>query len=313
MPPLVTGRPRSYSLSRLLWLVAAIAAGFVFGLATTGFGALLHSYATYLGWVVTRPLDPTERWRTEVTNPNDFIRWVVLEAGRTWLMLLLLPFGIWQPKARRHGVRTGRAPILFVHGFTMNWSNFLLLRRRMRRAGLGPMYAANLRPDFARLEALADRLERRVDEVLAATGASTVDVVAHSMGGLVARHLMGRSPKIARLITLGTPHRGTRVARLALGPNGAQMREGSPFIEALNARALERVTSIFSTHDNVVFPCDNGRVGAPGTDIQVQGLGHFGYLTNRGVAERVIELLGVPDDKLAEGGSRVRPQSEVEA
>jgi pimeloyl-ACP methyl ester carboxylesterase len=62
-------------------------------------------------------------------------------------------------------------------------------------------------------------LRDRVQGVLTATGASKVVLVAHSMGGLASRLLIedyGMGPRIAKLVTIGTPHLGSETADLPL-------------------------------------------------------------------------------------------------
>jgi hypothetical protein len=69
-----------------------------------------------------------------------------------------------------------------------------------------------------------------------------VDVVAVSMGGLVARyasrplHGDGKRLNVSRLFTLGTPHLGAKLAgnRLAGGQLSVDMAPGSAFISVLN-------------------------------------------------------------------------------
>jgi hypothetical protein len=72
-----------------------------------------------------------------------------------------------------------------------------------------------------------------------------VDVIAMSMGGLVARHAAAppgplvespRRLRIARLFTLSTPHRGANLAGMpVLHPLQEDMRYGSDFLRALDA------------------------------------------------------------------------------
>jgi pimeloyl-ACP methyl ester carboxylesterase len=67
-----------------------------------------------------------------------------------------------------------------------------------------------------------------------------VDVVAYSMGGLVARHAARPRPDgpalaVRRLFTIASPHRGARMAGLPTWDRRAMdMRPGSPFLAALD-------------------------------------------------------------------------------
>jgi len=69
-----------------------------------------------------------------------------------------------------------------------------------------------------RNETTAGYLETKIDEITNATKISKVDLVAHSMGGLVARSYieMGgyERKNVDQLITLGTPHHGSPLAYL---------------------------------------------------------------------------------------------------
>lgn len=65
----------------------------------------------------------------------------------------------------------------------------------------------------------AAALKARVGEIRARTGADKVHIIAHSMGGLDARHMIvdfDMADRVATLTTVGTPHHGTSFANVGL-------------------------------------------------------------------------------------------------
>jgi pimeloyl-ACP methyl ester carboxylesterase len=98
-------------------------------------------------------------------------------------------------------------PVVLVHGFLGDHTNFLLLRGYLAAHGIRNFATFSYPPriDYQRL---ASRLRRAIEGLCLATGTAEVDVVGHSLGGLVARYLVemdaGRS--VRRLITLGAPY-----------------------------------------------------------------------------------------------------------
>lgn len=75
----------------------------------------------------------------------------------------------------------------------------------------------------------ASQLRDRVNEALAATGAEKVHIIAHSMGGLDARHMIvdkGMADRVASLTTIGTPHLGTILADHVIDHGGFLLKEG---------------------------------------------------------------------------------------
>jgi triacylglycerol lipase len=62
-----------------------------------------------------------------------------------------------------------------------------------------------------------DQLLAIIDKVLQDTGASAVNIIAHSQGGLGARYAAWRQPgKVAAVVTVGTPHQGALLADMVL-------------------------------------------------------------------------------------------------
>jgi phospholipase A1 len=84
----------------------------------------------------------------------------------------------------------------------------------------------------------AGRLEREVTDILASKPNAAIHIVAHSLGGLVARHYLQSappSPAIKSLITLGAPHEGAPIAlAAALGAHAVR-----PFTKAQTQRLAE--------------------------------------------------------------------------
>lgn len=75
----------------------------------------------------------------------------------------------------------------------------------------------------------ASQLKDRVNEALANTGAEKVHIIAHSMGGLDARHMIvdkGMAERVASLTTIGTPHLGTVLADHVIDHGGFLLKEG---------------------------------------------------------------------------------------
>ena len=179
----------------------------------------------------------------------------------------------------------GLRGVVFVHGYICNrglWNPWMTRLYKLDRA----FVAVSLEPVFGSLDDYLPALERAVRRVEAATGLAPV-IVAHSMGGLVARAWLRTraahkrsdgQDEVARLITIGTPHRGTWLAGLALSANGRQMRMDSAWMTALAAKEPPTlgglVTSWWSECDQIVYPPPTA-VYAGSEAKQLRGVGHI--------------------------------------
>lgn len=171
----------------------------------------------------------------------------------------------------------GPVGVLLVHGFVCNRALWAPWLRRWAAEGV-PCRALSLAPVFGPIESHGATVQAAIDALRAETGRDPL-VVAHSMGGLVTRAWLdawhtahpGRPAPVAGVITIGTPHHGTWLARLAFSPNGRQMRMGNPWLQALAAREAARsatpyagFTCFYSHCDNIVFPA--GQATLAGAD-----------------------------------------------
>ena len=123
-----------------------------------------------------------------------------------------------------------------------------------------PFVAVNLEPVFGSIDHYADIIEAAVQRLESAGGLPPV-MVAHSMGGLAVRAWMAAhagDERVHRVITIGTPHRGTFLGRFGHTHNARQMRIGSDWQRELAAREpphrYGRFTCFYGHCDNIVFP-----------------------------------------------------------
>lgn len=265
---------------RVLWAI-------VFGYAAFALGALLYLRVSY--WAMGSHVDRR--------SPLDSLKSLLFE----WLCVLwvqpLLP--LYFLIGRRLGprpVHTGSPaprPIVCVHGYGQNRVDFIWLARRLAAAGLGPCFGIN----YSFLSSVRDssqRLETFCKRVLEETGAPQIDLVCHSLGGLVAMDLAARRPElIGRIVTIGSPHAGVLFRGPILGASGGDLKAGSELLKEQAAlKAGVPVLSIYSSHDNVVHPKSTSFLSARGgEDIEVPHLGHFGLLFSSSVADPAIAFL----------------------
>ncbi len=194
------------------------------------------------------------------------------------------------------------APVLLIHGYGCNsgyWSHLtpLLDASHISHATL------DLEPMLGAIDDFVPLVARAVDSLCSKTNAPQVVIVAHSMGGLVARAYLRAhgAAAIAHVFTLGTPHHGTALANLGLGANARQMgRAGAAdapesgwlraLAEAETSASRALITSLYTHHDNIVAPQTSSVL--PGArSIAFGGIGHVAMGRNRRVLACLMQEL----------------------
>jgi triacylglycerol lipase len=191
-------------------------------------------------------------------------------------------------------------PVVLVHGLVDNRSVFAVMGRSLRRRGFAHVRSWNYSPLLRDVETAAAALGAQIERICAETGHERVHVVGHSLGGLVARYLvqrLGGDRRVETLVTLGTPHTGTRWAHLLPTPLVRQLRPGSPLLAELAAPATgcrTRVTAVYSDLDQMVVPATAGRCDHPdlgARNVLVRGVGHMSLPIHRTVVDEVAATL----------------------
>src|SRR3954471_14188833 len=179
-------------------------------------------------------------------------------------------------------------PVILVHGTAENmFDNWQAMSPALKTAGYC-VYAFNYGSyngsgnlgvygvDY--IQHSAAELASEVDSVLSRTGASKVDLVGHSQGGMMPRYYMknlGGGSKVDDLVGLSPSNHGTTqplAAPLGLGcPACAQQAAGSPFITQLNAGdetpGSADYTNIVTRYDEVVTPYTSGFLATDGNAV----------------------------------------------
>jgi pimeloyl-ACP methyl ester carboxylesterase len=196
-----------------------------------------------------------------------------------------------------------KPPVVLLHGFIDNRSVFVLLRRSLAQHGRQQIESLNYSPLTCDIRTAAELLGRHIEEICERTGQQEVDIVGHSLGGLIARYYvqrLGGDVHVRTLVTLGTPHSGTRVAPLMdAHPIVRQMRPGSTVLEELREPApacRTRFVSFWSDLDQLMDPLETACVEHPdllAQNVRVSGIGHLALPVHPAVAAGIRQALDV--------------------
>jgi len=290
----------------------------ILALAGLGATALAFAVAIYVAgsYALMRAHVEPRRWRVVLREALRELGWALLTQP---LLPLFYVFG--RRLARGRGV-----PIVAVHGYMQNRVDFLRIARACERAGLGPVYGFNY-PWYESIPACARRLARFVEDVCRETGESQVDVVAHSVGGLVAMEYVhqdgacphpGSGARVRRVVTIASPHAGVSWRGPIVGAVGPEVRVGCAFLVERAERAVRvPCLSVYSTHDNVVHPAHTSALATRGgTDWSVAHVGHLAILFDPDAVRATVSFLAAPalsaqGEGLAQSAVSLEPDREL--
>ena len=282
-------------LARLLLSAVVFAAAWRAGAPLLGW--VLAGLCFWLHCLVMGGLFASLRQINRAAAPG---RWTLLRAWGGEVIACERVFA-WQQPFAEHAcadyvpATSPQRGVLLLHGFTCNRGIWNSWRQRLTEAG-HPHAAPSLEPAFGSIEAYAEAIEAAVQRLTTCTGQPPL-IVAHSMGGLAVRawwRRFGAGRSLPRIVCLGTPHRGTTMARFSFTTNSRQMRQQSDWLGALAASEPDgfgaQFDCYYSNCDQIVCPADAAVL--PGSRaIALPATGHLAMVFHPRVFADVLRLL----------------------
>jgi len=176
-------------------------------------------------------------------------------------------------------------PVLLVPGYGGSTTSLQVLADALTDAGRDARLVPPQGSGTEDLREQAAHLGNAVDDALEETGASSVDLIGYSAGGVVVRIYvadLGGGSTVRRAVTLASPHHGTDLAALASSLGQAacpdacqQLSPDSDLLRRLNA-GDETPTgpawvTLWTDDDKTVVPPDSGSLEGA-VDFSVQSI-----------------------------------------
>ena len=176
-------------------------------------------------------------------------------------------------------------PILFVHGYGGTKENFCTMIAVFRNAGWSDNelygYDYSVVNSFA---TDAEEIRSQVNAILTRTGATKVDIIAHSAGSVSSRYYiknLGGDTKVDAWVSLAGPNHGTDDANNCSFTPCLELRVGSDFLAALNSGdetpGSVRYATWWSPCDETIIP-NSSVLLAGATNNETSCLAHFAFL-----------------------------------
>jgi pimeloyl-ACP methyl ester carboxylesterase len=200
-------------------------------------------------------------------------------------------------------------PILLIHGFLGTRGSMYMLERRLVDDGfvvvsfnIGTLNVRDIRRS-------AFMIHRKIERILAQTPSQKIDIIGHSMGGLIGLYYikkLGGHTRVRKLVMMGTPVRGTWAALAGVVTLGLwstsswQLLPRSRFLDELAQGPIPpgvEVSTIAAARDWVV-PLQTTRLA--GANAVTVPLGHSSLVVSEEVYRRVVNTLRPPRDTTQE-------------
>ena len=206
-----------------------------------------------------------------------------IEIGAFALNLLTYPWGFFGGRPYNNPQsKINHPPILLVHGYGLNRLSMFFVDLYLRKRGYPHIWSINHPVHKDDILLFAEELDQKIRWYSHVTQKPTITVIAHSMGGIVSAIALKKyNSPIHKLVTLGTPWKGTKMHMLGIGKHVKQMAPEHPIIKNLTVPSIPHL-AIWTKQDWILLPNENAiREGLHNT--YVEHIGHFGLLIHHRV------------------------------
>jgi len=215
------------------------------------------------------------------------------------LTFLLFPTGLWRRMRQPHFTPDcPRPPVILIHGLYHNVSAWTLFRRRLLAAGFANLYFFNYSSWNVTFPALVMKLGQLLATVRERFPDRPPILIGHSLGGLLGRactQSLVDPARLGGLVTLGTPHKGSKMAALGVGKLAKSLIYQGPLIEELEQGKRKDATpcvALYSPLDNMVLPSQALQSTEAGwVNQETAPISHVAMLYHKPTAKLVIEYL----------------------
>jgi triacylglycerol lipase len=190
-------------------------------------------------------------------------------------------------------------PILFVHGWSESASLWNTMISRFEKDGYPKSYLSAYSYNTSQSNKVdaEKEVKSHVETLLKNTGASKVDIIAHSMGSLNTRWYIkfdGGESKVDDWVSLGGPNHGTETANTCISTACEEMRVGSKFLSELNAGdetpGVVNYGTWWSPCDEIINP-DESVILSGATNHKTACISHTALTTDETVYKEVREFI----------------------
>jgi triacylglycerol esterase/lipase EstA (alpha/beta hydrolase family) len=191
-------------------------------------------------------------------------------------------------------------PVLLIHGYLGTRGSMYILERRLNDDGIC-VFSFNLGSLNVRdIRTSAFLIHRKIESILAQTPVKKIDIVGHSMGGLIGLYFvkkLGGHEKVRKLVMMGTPVRGTWAAMIGVVTAGLvsasawQLLPNSRFLKELAAGALPPNVQYFTIAAQRDWLCPPRSTPLDGAEALTVPLGHSSLVMSEEVYRHILYAL----------------------